>query len=72
MKHSLNPFEPNHLGEEHLNSGVEYLGANYGLGLGALSDANAVEDAGAKSATNRVRNAKAREFGMPAHKIGKG
>jgi len=59
-------LQPNYLGDQFANMGVDQISANYGLGLGALTNAEAGDGPKRTAGTNsvdRVRNAKARQFG---------
>lgn len=57
---------PNYMGDTFANMGVDQISANYGLGLGALTNVEAKDAPKRTAGTNsvdRVRNAAARQFG---------
>lgn len=63
---------PNYMGDQMANAGVGMISANYGLGLGALTNDEA-QDSPKRNAGNmahdRVRNAAARQFGKTKENV---
>lgn len=62
----LMALSPNYMGDQFSNMGVQMISANYGLGLGALTNVEAGDGPKRTAGTNavdRVRIAKARQFG---------
>lgn len=62
---------PNYMGSQFGNAGVEMISANYGLGLGALTNDQTKEAPSRNTATgaDRVRNAAARQFGKTKENV---
>ena len=73
----MNVLAPNYLGDSLMNSGVERLTANQGLGVKEINDiANPQADldstrsAAPAAERDRLRTAKAREFGKTKQTVG--
>jgi len=68
----LMALAPNYLGDQFSNAGVQMISANYGLGLGALTNEKAADSPKRTAGTmgiERVRVAKAREFGKTKENV---
>lgn len=68
----LMALAPNYMGDQMANSGVGMISANYGLGLGALTNEQAEDSPKLNSehmGVERVRVNKAREFGKTKENV---
>jgi len=68
----LMALAPNYMGDQMANAGVQMISANYGLGLGALTNEKAGDSPKRTAGTmgiERVRIAKAREFGKTKENV---
>ena len=69
----MNVLQPNYMGDQLANKGVEGITVNYGWGVPETIQANPAaseEKTNANPGMTQLRRAKAREFGRPMSELG--
>ena len=74
MLDQMNILQPNYMGSELVNTGVEGIASNYGYGVSEVMKANPqvqeYQDKLMNPAMEKLRRHKAREFGLTKETVG--